>query len=88
VIAAEDAENDDNDATRPSERAAVAGASAAVFSYFYPDEQAFLDAQVSAQRTDPQCSDKAHTDFAAGEVAPSPAADARHGRCINAKQRG
>jgi hypothetical protein len=68
VIAAEDAENDDNDATRPSERAAVAGASAAVLSYFYPDEQAFLDAQVSAQRTDPQCSDKAHTDFAAGEA--------------------
>src|SRR2546422_597185 len=63
VIAAEDAENDnendENDATQPSEQAAGAGASAAVLTFFYPDEQAFLDAQVSAQRTDPQCPDKA-----------------------------
>jgi PAP2 superfamily protein len=63
VIAAEDAQDG---ATHPSEQAAVAGASAAVLAYFYPDEQAFLEGQVSAQRDGEQWPGEAQTDFGAG----------------------
>jgi hypothetical protein len=57
VVAAEDAEdNAESEDTKhrsrhPSAQAAVAGASAAVLTYFYPDEQGFLDDQVHAQAT-------------------------------------
>jgi PAP2 superfamily protein len=57
-----------NGATHPSEQAAVAGASAAVLTYFYPDEQAFLDGQVSAQRDGAHWPGESQTDFAAGEA--------------------
>jgi len=55
-------------ATRLSEQAAVAGASAAVLTYFYPDEQAFLDGQVSAQQEGAHWPGESQTDFAAGEA--------------------
>jgi len=63
VIAAEDGQEG---ATHPSEQGAVAGASAAVLAYFYPDEQVFLDGQVSAQRDEAHWPGEAHTDFAVG----------------------
>jgi hypothetical protein len=62
------AESDQNGAIHPSEQAAVAGASAAVLTYFYPDEQAFLDGQVTAQRDGEHWPGEARTDFAAGEA--------------------
>ncbi len=62
------AENGQNGATHPSEQAAVAGASAAVMAFFFPDEQAFLDGQVSAQRDGAHWPGETHTDFAAGEA--------------------
>ena len=62
------AENGQNGATHPSEQAAVAGASAAVLAFFFPDEQAFLDGQVSAQRNGAHWPGETHTDFAAGEA--------------------
>ena len=62
------AENGQDGATHPSEQAAVAGASAAVLTYFYPDEQAFLDGQVTAQRDGAHWPGEAQTDFAAGET--------------------
>jgi membrane-associated phospholipid phosphatase len=62
------AENSENGATHPSEQAAVAGASAAVLAYFYPDEETFLDGQVSAQRDGAHWPGEAQTDFAAGVV--------------------
>jgi len=65
VIAAESGRNG---ATHPSEQAAVAGASAAVLAFFFPDEQAFLDRQVSAQRDGAHWPGEKHTDFAAGEA--------------------
>lgn len=63
------AENGQDGATHPSGQAAVAGASAAVLTYFYPDEQAFLDGQVAAQRGGEHWPGEAQTDFAAGEAA-------------------
>ena len=63
VIAAEDGQVG---GTHPSEQAAVAGASAAVLTYFYPDEQTFLDGQVNAQRDGEHWPGEANTDFAAG----------------------
>ena len=63
VIAAEDGQEG---ATHPSEQGAVAGASAAVLAYFYPDEQVFLDGQVSAQRDGAHWPGEAQTDFALG----------------------
>jgi membrane-associated phospholipid phosphatase len=62
------AENSRNGATHPSEQAAVAGASAAVLAYFYPDEEAFLDGQVSVQRDGAHWPGESQTDFAAGEA--------------------
>ena len=64
VIAAQDA---GDGASHPSEQAAVAGASAAVLTDFFPVERAFLDGQVTAQR------DGAHwpgegQDFTTGET--------------------
>jgi membrane-associated phospholipid phosphatase len=63
VIAAEDGQEG---ATHPSEQGAVAGASAAVLAWFYPDEQVFLDGQVSAQRDGAHWPGEAQTDFALG----------------------
>lgn len=65
VIAAQDAQDG---ATRPSEQAAVAGASAAVLTYFYPDEQAFLDGQVTAQRDGEHWPGELPTDFSTGDA--------------------
>jgi hypothetical protein len=48
--------------------AAVAGASAVVLSYFYPDQTAAFDAQVQAQQAGEQWPGETHTDFAAGEA--------------------
>ena len=55
VVAADGSEdNEESEGPRhrsphPSAQAAVAGASAAVLTYLYPDEQGFLDEQVHAQ---------------------------------------
>jgi len=57
LVAAEDAddneegEDTEHGSRQPSAQATVAGASAAVLTYFYPDEQGFLDDQVRAQAT-------------------------------------
>ena len=63
VIAAEN-----GGAIHPSEQAAVAGASAAVLTYFYPDEQAFLNGQVDAQRDGEHWPGESQTNFASGEA--------------------
>jgi len=63
------AKNGQDGAIHPSELAAVAGASAAVLTYFYPDEQAFLEGLVTAQRDGEVWPGEAQTDFAAGEAA-------------------
>jgi len=62
------AENGKDQSTHPRGLAAVAGASAAVLTYFYPDEQATLDAQVNAHEADPRRPGERHTDFASGEA--------------------
>jgi hypothetical protein len=49
-------------------QAAVAGASAAVLTYFYPDEQTFLDDQVHAQESGTGRGRERHSDAAAGEA--------------------
>jgi membrane-associated phospholipid phosphatase len=51
-----------------STAAAVAGASAVVLSYFYPDQAPAFDARVQAQRASDQWPGETQTDFAAGEV--------------------
>jgi membrane-associated phospholipid phosphatase len=76
VIAAEDAEDEDNEGNGDNEdrsrhlsaQGAVAGASAAVLTYFYPDEQQFLDDQVRAQQAATPRHGERHTDFSAGET--------------------
>jgi membrane-associated phospholipid phosphatase len=62
------AENGEEGATRPSPQAAVAGASAAVLTYLFPSERAFLDGQVLAQRDGQHWAGESQTDFAAGEA--------------------
>jgi membrane-associated phospholipid phosphatase len=62
------AENGQDAATHPSEQAAVAGASAAVLAYFYPDEESFLNAQIVVQRDGEHWPGESQTDFAAGEA--------------------
>jgi membrane-associated phospholipid phosphatase len=62
------AENGADGTTHPSPQAAVAGASAAVLTYFFPSEQAFLDGQVVAQRDGEHWAGESQTDFAAGEA--------------------
>jgi membrane-associated phospholipid phosphatase len=74
VVAAEDA--DDNEESEhpkhrsrhPSAQAAVAGASAAVLTYFYPDEQRFLDDQVHAQASGTGRGSERHSEATAGEA--------------------
>lgn len=51
-----------------STSAAVAGASAVVLGYFYPDQAAYFDAQVADQESGPQWPGESHDDFAAGEA--------------------
>ncbi len=82
VVAADDAEdNKESEDTKhrsrhpskhrsrhPSAQAAVAGASAAVLTYFYPDEQGFLDDQVHAQVSGRGHGSERHSDVAAGEA--------------------
>ena len=53
---------------RVSDRGAVAGASAAVLAYVYPQEAAFLAATASAQRAATPSPNRAHDDFATGEA--------------------
>lgn len=62
------AENGQDSGIHPSERAAVAGASAAMLTSFFPDEQAYLNGQVTAQRDGESWPGEAQTDFAAGEA--------------------
>lgn len=52
---------------RPAERAAVAGASAAVLTYLYPTEQATLEAKVDSQELASMIPGPQVRDFAAGE---------------------
>jgi hypothetical protein len=65
VVAAEDGRDG---AVHPSNRGAVAGASAVILEYFFPADAAALEAAVQAQRTAPRYPGEAHTDFAAGET--------------------
>jgi membrane-associated phospholipid phosphatase len=60
------AQNGADGATHPSEQAAVAGASAVVLAYFYPDEAAFLESQIAAQRDAEHWPGERQTDFDAG----------------------
>jgi membrane-associated phospholipid phosphatase len=53
----------------PSDAAAVAGASAAVLTYLYPGEAAYLEGQVDEQETAPTGSGDRYGDFASGEQA-------------------
>jgi membrane-associated phospholipid phosphatase len=66
VIAAEQAEDGPS---HPSRQTAVAGASAAVLTYFYPDEQASLDGQVGLQADGTPWPARSPADLAAGEAA-------------------
>ncbi len=54
-------------ALRPAERAAVAGASAAILTYLYPAEQAMLEAKVDSQELASTIPGQQVRDFAAGE---------------------
>lgn len=65
VIAAEDG---GSSAPRPSPAAAVAGASAAVLTYLYPDSAQFLADRVEEQAAVPGWPGDATADFAAGEA--------------------
>ena len=52
----------------PSDRGAVAGASAAVLTYIYPAEAAYLEGLVDQQEASPASHGGKHEDFASGEV--------------------
>ncbi len=65
VVAAEDAKGRGEHA---SVQAAVAGASAAVLSSFYPDQIAYFDAQVEEQKTAEHWPGEEARNFAAGEA--------------------
>jgi membrane-associated phospholipid phosphatase len=52
---------------RPSDRGAIAGASAAVLAYVYPQEAAFLAGLAAEQRGATSTPNRKHEDFAAGE---------------------
>jgi len=65
IIAAEDAAVDP---LHPSDAAAVAGASAAVLTYLYPGEAAFLETKVDEQQAEPGWPGNQNEDFAAGEA--------------------
>ncbi len=54
--------------TRASDRGAIAGVSAAVLAYVYPQETAYLESLATAQRTATPTPDRKHDDFAAGEA--------------------
>ncbi|MDP9203909.1 MAG: vanadium-dependent haloperoxidase [Gemmatimonadota bacterium] len=64
VVAAEKGKEND---IHPSEQAAVAGASAAVLTYFFPSAATFIETQVADQKAAPQWPGEKHTDFDAGE---------------------
>lgn len=64
IIAAEDAAVDP---IHPSDAAAVAGASAAVLTYIYPGEAAFLEGKVDEQEAAPGWPGNQNEDFASGE---------------------
>ena len=64
AVAAEDAKARGDHA---SVSAAVAGASAVVLGYFYPDQAANFDDQVAVQESEPQWPGESQDDFAAGE---------------------
>ena len=64
VVAAEKGKEND---LHPSEQAAVAGASAAVLTYFFPTAAAFIETQVAVQKAAPHWPGEKHTDFDAGE---------------------
>ena len=63
-----DAETSKDEALHPADRAAVAGASAAVLTYIYPQEATFLEALVDRQETAAPAPGTGHEDFAAGEA--------------------
>lgn len=52
----------------PSEAAAVGGASAAMLTYLYPAEAAYLEATLAAQEQDSMWTRGKHVDFAEGEA--------------------
>jgi membrane-associated phospholipid phosphatase len=52
----------------PSDRAAVAGASAAVLTYIYPTEAAYLESLVDQQESSPAPASSGHEDFTSGEA--------------------
>ena len=62
------AEKDKTRSLHPSDRGAVAGASAAVLTYIYPTEAAYLEGLVDQQEASPTSHGDKHEDFASGEV--------------------
>jgi membrane-associated phospholipid phosphatase len=65
VIAAEQGKDG---SLHPSDGGAVAGASAAMLTYLYPAEAAFLEGLVDQQEASPGWPGSAHEDFASGET--------------------
>jgi membrane-associated phospholipid phosphatase len=62
------AEKESAGSLHPSDAGAVAGASAAVLSYIYPLEAAFLEGLVNQQKASPGSPGSVHKDLAAGEA--------------------
>ena len=63
-----DAEKSKVRSLHPSDRGAVAGASAAVLSYIYPQEATYLEGLVDQQETSAAPAGSRHEDFASGEA--------------------
>ena len=63
-----DAEKSKVRSLHPADRGAVAGASAAVLSYIYPQEASYLEGLVDRQQASPAPAGSRHEDFASGEA--------------------
>jgi len=63
-----DAEKAAERSLHPADAGAVAGASAAVLSYIYPQEATYLEGMVDQQETSSVHADTRHEDFASGEA--------------------
>src|SRR5687768_6261901 len=63
-----DAEKSKERSLHPADRGAVAGASAAVLSYIYPQEATYFEGLVDQQQASPAPAGGRHEDFASGEA--------------------
>jgi hypothetical protein len=63
-----DAEKSKQRSLHPADRGAVAGASAAVLSYIYPQEATYLEGLVDQQQASPAPAGSRNEDFASGEA--------------------